>query len=193
MTPTIDLFNLLSLLGFPSVWQIVPAFHATGPGWQSLNSDVDCFLQVYDLNLSENKTVEIVGSADNHLQLQNCLNNLPVREPGSIRIYIEEGCRTFEAFKSHIEPIEAEALSTTKLYDCGCREGFSGLFSQWSALTEQKWWRVVTHELFTPNNQKQEVLNVVTGDANVLLAGLIQYKRSVFLMSSQDGQLTGRS
>jgi hypothetical protein len=163
------------------------------PSWQRVSRDRDCFLRVYDLNIGQNEEVKISASTHTDDELQDRFANLSAPEPGSIRIYIEEGCRSQEAFLNHLESIESEASSGSNLFGCGSRGGFSGMFSQWSALAEQKWWAVVSHELIVPKDTSAKKLFGVIGGSDAFLTGLMQLKRSVRLVEARDGHLTGRS
>jgi len=163
------------------------------PSWQRLSADRDCSLRVYDLNLGQNEEVKISASTDTYDQLQGRFAKLSAPEPGSIRIYIEEGCRSKEAYLNHLKSIESKALSGSNPFSCGSRGGFGGMFSQWSALAQQKWWAVVSHEFLVPKNTSAKELYGVIGGADAFLAGLIQFKRSVHLVEARDGHLTGRS
>ena len=72
-------------------------------------------------------------------------------------------------------------------------ESFGGLSSQWSALAEQKWWSVVSHELIVPESAKRKALYGVVGGADTFAEGLIRCERWVRFEESHDIQLTSKS
>jgi hypothetical protein len=181
-------FGISSLLRF-ALFTISPG----RPSWQRLSAYTDCFLRVYDLNISDNRGLKVSASTNTYDELQDCFANLPSPEPGSIRIYIEEGCMAKEVFQNHLKRIESEALGGSKFFGCAGRGGFGGLFSQWGALVEQTWWSEVSYELSIPENTPAKTLYGVIGGADAFLAGLFQFRRLVRLVEASDGHLTGRS
>lgn len=156
--------------------------------WQRRSPYPDCLLRVYDVDLGNNKEVNVRATVNTQAELQEYLVQLPAQVPTSIRIYIEDGCEIDENFQNHLAQV---GVRTSNPHRSETPGGFSDLCSQWSALTEKKSWLVVSHELIVPEDLWPEALYGVVGGAEAFLAGLIRFERSVRLVESPEGHITG--